>query len=215
MKGFKVKSAFNLKPKVANEQQQNQKLRQAAKMYEKQFLREMMKAMRNTVKHSEFSKPGFAEKIYRNQLDEQYAEKWGDTGGIGLSDLIYEQIKERMDSIKNIQQPQGPIPLNKGPKFIDPKNNMIPVKKNDKDLSFILPNSDSQNKIITAPWGGQVSNQFKHGHQSVIEIAHDNDLQSLIAFSGKAAGDIGKEVHAGQRIGDLSDVTANVLWKLS
>ena len=67
-----------------------------AKLYEKQFLREMVKAMRSTVSFSEMTKPSMAEDIFRSQLDEQYVEAWGDKGGIGLGDIIYESLMDRL-----------------------------------------------------------------------------------------------------------------------
>lgn len=71
------------------------RLQEAAKMYEKQFLREMVKAMRATVPESDLVPANAGERVFRQQLDDQYAEKWGDQGGIGLADLIYDNISER------------------------------------------------------------------------------------------------------------------------
>src|SRR4051812_7776266 len=79
---------------------ENPRLREAAKLYEEQFLGEMVKAMRKTVSESDFLKPGMGEKIYRDQLDQQYVENWADQGGIGLADLIVEQFQSN--------QGQGP-----------------------------------------------------------------------------------------------------------
>lgn len=77
-----------------NPQQQLQKLdsklKQASQMYEKQFLQEMVKAMRSSVNPS--TPPTFAESIYRGELDEQYVDKWVDTGGVGFADLIYQDL---------------------------------------------------------------------------------------------------------------------------
>lgn len=56
----------------------------------------MMRAMRKTVEHSEFSKPSMAEKIYQDEMFEQYAEKWVDSGGNGLADQIYRELKEKI-----------------------------------------------------------------------------------------------------------------------
>lgn len=66
------------------------KLKQASQMYEKQFLNEMVKAMRNSVNHS--TPPTFAESIYRGELDDQYVDKWVEKGGVGFADLIYNDL---------------------------------------------------------------------------------------------------------------------------
>lgn len=71
-------------------------IKKAAKIYEQQFLQEMMKAMRQTVEHSELTKPSMAEKIYQDEMYNQYAEKWMESGGNGLADLIYKELKEKI-----------------------------------------------------------------------------------------------------------------------
>src|SRR5689334_1125052 len=98
-------------------EQQDQKLKDVGKLYEKQFLREMMKQMRSTVgEESGFMPTGQAEKIFRGQLDEEYVEKWGDRGGIGLGDMIYKQLIEKYGAQLGIKpqemRPAGPIKIN-------------------------------------------------------------------------------------------------------
>ena len=53
-----------------------EKFREVAEMYEKHFIREMMKEMRSTVHESGFMKQNNAEKMFREQLDDDYADKW-------------------------------------------------------------------------------------------------------------------------------------------
>jgi len=90
-------------------------LRGVAELYEKQFLREMVKQMRTTVGESTLMPASFAEKYYREQLDEQYVESWGDRGGIGLGKLIYDQLIFRYGEMMGIKVPQGkpsgPLPM--------------------------------------------------------------------------------------------------------
>ena len=71
-------------------QEMDKKLHGVADMYEQHFIREMMKQMRSTVQESGFIKQNNAEKIFRGQLDDQYADQWGKAGGIGLSNLIHD-----------------------------------------------------------------------------------------------------------------------------
>lgn len=71
----------------------NKKVDEVSKMYERQFLGEMFKAMRSTV--SETDKPSMAQNIYNSQRDEQYIDAWSEQGGIGFSNIIYDQIMER------------------------------------------------------------------------------------------------------------------------
>jgi|GEM_PF-3017445 len=90
----------------------NKKVEEVAKMYERQFLGEMFKAMRSTV--SETEKPSMAQEIYNSQRDEQYIDAWSEQGGIGFSNIIYDQIMERFFGQTQQGQAlkkQGPIPL--------------------------------------------------------------------------------------------------------
>lgn len=70
-------------------------IRNAAKMYEEQFLRQMVKAMRGTVTHSKMTQPSMAEKIYSEQLDQEYVQQWSSHQGTGLADLIYQDIIDK------------------------------------------------------------------------------------------------------------------------
>lgn len=72
----------------------------AAKMYEKYFLGQMMKAMRSTVNRSELEKQSMGEGIYREQLDDQYVDSWGERGGIGLADMIHDELVGKAEMMK-------------------------------------------------------------------------------------------------------------------
>lgn len=90
----------------------NEKVMQVAKMYERQFLGEMFKAMRSTV--SETDKPSMAQEIYNSQRDDQYVDAWSENGGLGFSNVIYDQIMERFFGGTQAGQQlraQGPIAL--------------------------------------------------------------------------------------------------------
>ena len=87
------KEALSLKEK--QEQNQDKSLRKASQLYEKHFLRELVKSMRKTVPESSLTKSSMGEKIYKQQLDAEYVEKWGDAGGLGLADIIYTHIKDQ------------------------------------------------------------------------------------------------------------------------
>lgn len=87
------------------------KVRDVAKMYERQFLGEMFKAMRSTV--HETDTPSMAQNIYQSQRDEQYIDAWSEKGGIGFSNIIYDQVMERFFGAAQGAplKKQGMIPL--------------------------------------------------------------------------------------------------------
>lgn len=92
------------------------KIRDVAELYEKQFLRDMVKQMRATVPTNEMFKASFAEGYFREQLDQEYVEKWGDKGGIGLGDMIYNQLLDRYGDRLGVPRgnkvkPTGPFPI--------------------------------------------------------------------------------------------------------
>src|SRR3954466_11813599 len=73
----------------------NKQLMDASKMYEHHFLQEMVKAMRSTVQESDLNSGGIGDKIYKDQLDDKYVESWSDQGGIGLANMIYDDMMEK------------------------------------------------------------------------------------------------------------------------
>lgn len=104
---------------------QETQMREAAKAYEKYFLDEMVKAMRSTVPEGEgLIKPNFAEKLYRENLDQEYVKNWAESGGVGLSDLIYEQLKAQIEGVS------APSQVNKAKglaAYENPKPQMKPL----------------------------------------------------------------------------------------
>ena len=67
---------------------QDAKLREVAKKYEKYFLKEMYKAMKKTVNQNGYLKPSMGEKIYQDHLDQEYIEVWGNKDFVANSGLI-------------------------------------------------------------------------------------------------------------------------------
>ena len=62
----------------------------------------------------DFSKKNNAEKIFQEQLDEEYTSQWNKTGTFGLSEMIYNQLLDRYSAElgeKTIEKPSGPIEL--------------------------------------------------------------------------------------------------------
>lgn len=91
----------------------DQQLQKAAKMYEQQFLQEMLNAMKKTVEHSGLTEPSMAEKIYQDELYTQYAEKWVESGGNGLANQIYKELKEKILPSQHSRYVSSPVPPKK------------------------------------------------------------------------------------------------------
>lgn len=219
---MKINSHLPVRPQA---QDVDQKLKDAAKMYERHFLNEMVKAMRGTVQHTE--EPSMANRIFTDKVFDQYTEDWSDNGGIGLANLIYHQIKERFSIGKGegpVNLHQGPIELKKGTtiKIDETKPLGIPVlpsaMASDKDLSYLFewesgPNAPTE---IVNPWDGKVLQAFRtEEDRQVLKIGHDNGLMSTLSYIGRAKDySPGMELSAGTSLGLLSPDTRALSWQI-
>lgn len=116
---MKINKFYQANPPTKEQQKELQEaqMRKAAQAYEKYFLDEMVKAMRSTVPKGEgLIKPNFAEELYRENLDQEYVKNWSERGGVGLSDLIYQQLKDQIERQQGGVNPtkSGPLPLEDG-----------------------------------------------------------------------------------------------------
>jgi flagellar protein FlgJ len=170
----------------------DEKLKDVSAMYEKHFLGEMMKAMRSTVHEGGFVQSNQAEKIFREQLDDQYVEKWGEKGGIGLADLIYKQMVEKYGVQMGIKQavakPQGPLQMTEKDSFT-----AKPFQKNSgaPNVSFRFDRNESDSGgarkplEVSSPWEGTLlGKKTLLTGETLMEINHDNGLKSQMVFKG-------------------------------
>lgn len=88
----------------------NPKIQQAAEMYETQFLRDMLRAMRKTVPESDLMPMSGAERLFRDQLDDHNVDQWVARGGVGLSGIIYDQIIEKYGRGRPMPRGKGAPP---------------------------------------------------------------------------------------------------------
>lgn len=207
--------------------EQDQKLKDVSKMYEKQFLREMVKAMRGTVQESGFIKTNQAEKIFREQLDQEHVEKWGDRGGLGLSDIIYKQLVDKYGAALGIK---GPIQKPVGPIALDEKSNFQGRRVvgstgvDTKQITYQFDravlagaSADSQSQEIRAPWAGRIDGAYRlETGEEVMNLIHDNGLKSRLVFHGqKALENPGlSTIEPGQKLGLLSPEAKTFFWTL-
>jgi flagellar protein FlgJ len=199
----------------------DQKLHEVSEMYEKHFLGEMMKAMRSTVHEGGFVQSNQAEKIFRDQLDQEYVDKWGAQGGIGLADLIYKQMIEKYGvqmGIKNpVGKPQGPLPLTEKDLFTAKSFHQ---NKKSENLSFRFDKKSSLagevNKPVpvSSPWEGVLLDKKNLlTGETLLELDHDNGLRSQLVFKGVAGVlKTGQKIQAGETLGLLSPEAKTFFW---
>jgi flagellar protein FlgJ len=200
----------------------NDKVMKAAEMYEQQFLREMLRAMRSTVQESELMPASQGEKIYREQMDNHYVEKWGERGGVGLADMIYSHIMERyFNGNKIYQRPAGPIPLNNKGTFKLHQAQPLPMAPaGQKGANLYLerlstPNGQAAQDVV-APWSGSVAIEDTAGDSVQIRIEHNDGVVSRLRFDGTKSAEVKSlgSVSAGQKLGTLSPDASGVFWSI-
>lgn len=90
---------------AAPAEDRNSPLWQAAQGMEANFLKEMMKNMRKTVRESPELEGSAGYTTFRGMLDDHYAESAAKTQGIGLAELIVKQIMEMQEAARQKQAP--------------------------------------------------------------------------------------------------------------
>jgi flagellar protein FlgJ len=197
---------------------QEEQLHKAASMYEEHFLGEMVKAMRTTVHREDgFVKPNMAENIFSEQLDQQYIEGWTKKGGIGLGDMIYNQLHERIfPNKKDFSKPAGPIPFDKSKGGFQIKVDKTDLKQG--QVTFRGDNASPlvQSTPVQSPWSGQIASAQTGDGWSHVSILHDNQLRSDLAFQGPLGQlKVGEKVGAGDAIGLLALDSPTLRWQVS
>lgn len=88
-------SSFDKILAKAKESGETSGLRDAANQLEAVFINMLMKSMRSTVNESEgLFKKSDSEKMFESMLDEEYANSMAEAGGIGISDMIFDQFEK-------------------------------------------------------------------------------------------------------------------------
>ena len=215
----KIDRAFSLKPNQDPKgvaEKQDKQLRDAAQLYEQHFMREMVKAMRQASPDGGLVEKSMGEKIFSEQLDNQYVENWSGRGGVGLADMIYTHVKERYFPEAQMAKPQGPLPLKpestgaiKGEWKMKPLPLTPPTMpdsvKNDIKMRFEGQDLPESGRQVQAPWSGKISKAFTaENGVSMVEIEHDQGLVSRMVFPGALDGQkLGQDVAAGAKIGQV------------
>lgn len=75
----------------------DERLKKATQEFEAFFIGEMFKNMRKTVPDGGLVKKGQGEEIYREMLDAEVSTQLSRAKGLGLAELMYNQLKEEVD----------------------------------------------------------------------------------------------------------------------
>lgn len=188
------------------------RLLQAARMYEQQFLREMVKAMRGTVNESDFMPASQGEKIFREQLDDNYVEEWSNSGGIGFADLIYNHVMERFQNQMQMGRPKSPVS--------SPGNSSINFKIQDQGnktkVQIQKPQTGASNTApqnLVSPWDAKVTLTGGDSLKAYI-LDHGGGVTSTIAFDGTPVVSDGQTIKAGAKLATLNPASRDIFWSI-
>ncbi len=71
-------------------------LKKACQLFEALFLSELFKEMRKTIPQGGALKEENSDRIYKAMLDQEYASRMAESGGIGLGDMLYKQLSNNI-----------------------------------------------------------------------------------------------------------------------
>ena len=77
----------------------NAEMRNVCRQMESLFIHHLLKEMRATIHQSGFISGGRAEEIYTSMLDAEMAIKISERGGIGLSEMLLQQLGSRSSQV--------------------------------------------------------------------------------------------------------------------
>lgn len=89
----------------AKETGDTKQLKEACNQLESVFINMMMKSMRSTITEDEgiFSKSE-AEKMFEGMLDEEFSSKMSSAGGIGIGDMVFDQMSKYLYNDEEAQE---------------------------------------------------------------------------------------------------------------
>lgn len=79
----------------AQQTKEDKKMLEACKQFETIFINQLFSEMRSTVPKDGMFEESTGENIFKGMLDEEYSKQMADAGGIGLAQMIYQQLKQK------------------------------------------------------------------------------------------------------------------------
>ncbi len=223
---MKIQSSFPIQQSPdARAAEVDGQLRDAAKMYENHFLNQMVKAMRSTVPREDgLIKQNMAEKIFTEQLDQQYVDGWTNKGGIGLADMIYDQIREKYigATTKKDFSKRGALPIapkeQNGLRSTDSiQMKMLPIGP-DAKLNYRFEVNDPSGAPFEAlaPMDGDVKEARALGDGwNLVRMDHGQGFETELTFPGALTElSAGERLETGRRLGVLDSGRPVLAWKL-
>lgn len=207
----------NLDARIEREAQKDPRVYDASKMYEKYFLGEMVKAMRATVSEGGLMKSSMTDKIFKDQLDDQYVDKWTEKGGVGLADMIYEELMTKvLNATRPAERPSGPIALSD--RDVSRVQKMQTAMSNQTAMRVELKPTEvgAGPGQIKAPWDSKVLTTTKVDGKTTVLLEHDGGVRSALIFDGVPTQlKPGQTLKKGDALGVLNPEVKSFFWNVS
>ncbi|MCB2183517.1 MAG: rod-binding protein [Desulfobulbaceae bacterium] len=87
-----LQSVDKMKEKQFTDKVENKKLKEACEDFEAILLNKILSSMREMIPEGGLFEKSYGEKIYQSMLDEEMTKQMAHGKGIGLSELLYEQL---------------------------------------------------------------------------------------------------------------------------
>jgi len=88
--------AFEKALKAAQQSKDSVKLKAACQQFEALFVQMMMKNMRSTIQDGGFIEKSYAREMFEGMFDEEIAKEVSKGQGIGVSQMMYEQLSKTL-----------------------------------------------------------------------------------------------------------------------
>lgn len=194
----------------------DRQLRKAAKMYEEQFIRQMVKAMRKSVDHSAMTKPSFGETIYKEQLDDNTVKSWVENGGTGFGDMVYQQLVEKYYPQLQNQIPKVIRPTNISDRYQGMTSVAASEKSDKQTFNIQLGPQKTAKSYLSLPWQGKFEKEFElESGEKVALFSHPFGLKSTFVFRGQVQpGLLNKNLAEGENFAALSPESDQMTWQI-
>lgn len=98
---MKLAALSNTAAQISDRQAEAARLKEACRGFESLFIRVLLKEMRSTVTKSTIFGDRREERYFTEMLDDSLAESMAESGGIGLADVLYDQLARQRIEVNN------------------------------------------------------------------------------------------------------------------
>lgn len=197
-----------------------QKLKEVAALYEKEFMRQLVKSMRATVQNSGLVTQNQAEKIFSEELYNHYSDLMADRGPQSLREHIYKNLVDKFGAQLGIHdkslKPMGMMSL---PVALQ-NSTRVKITQAPSEMQYrfiwdeLRPNIEAMK--VQAPFSGKVLSVNQFGDHSGMQIVMDHGygLMSQMKFLGQPHVRVGDVLNEGQHMATLSEMGRELVWSL-